>query len=62
LYIQIIEGAKLVDTVPVGQGKYMDISVSGKAIRLEIIFPSSTPDETFKAIIQSKEAIRQLVH
>ena len=62
LYIQIIEDEKLVETAPLGQGKYMDISVSGKAIRLEIIFPSSTPDETFKAIIQSKEAIRQLVH
>ena len=51
LYIQIIEGEKLVDTVP-----------SGKATGLEIIFPSSTPDEAFKAIIQSKEAIRRSVH
>ena len=62
LYIQIIEDEKLVETAPLGQGKYMDISASGKAIGLEIIFPSSTPDETFKAIIQSKEDIKQLVH
>ena len=62
LYIQIIEDEKLVETAPLGQGKYLDISASGKAIGLEIIFPSSTPDETFKAIIQSKEDIKQLVH
>ena len=62
LYIQIIEDEKLVETAPLSQGKYMDISASGKAIGLEIIFPSSTPDEPFKAIIQSKEAIKQLVH
>ena len=62
LYIQIIEDEKLVETAPLGQGKYLDISASGKAIGLEIIFPSSTPDEPFKAIIQSKEAIKQLVH
>ena len=62
LYIQIIEDEKLVETAPLGQGKYMDISASGKAIGLEIIFPSSTPEETFKAIIQSKEVIKQLVH
>jgi uncharacterized protein YuzE len=58
LYIQIIEDEKLVETAPLGQGKYMNISASGKAIGLEIIFPSSTPDETFKAIIQSKEVIK----
>ena len=62
LYIQIIEGVKSVETIPMGQGNYMDISASGKAIGLEIIFPSSTPEEAFKAIIQSKEAIKQLVH
>ena len=62
LYIQIIEDDKLVETAPLGQGKYMDISASGKAIGLEIIFPSSTPEEAFKAIIQSKEVIKQLVH
>ena len=62
LYIQIIEDDKLVETAPLGQGKYMDISASGKAIGLEIIFPSSTPEEAFKAVIQSKEVIKQLVH
>ena len=62
LYIQIIEDEKLVETAPLSQGKYMDISASRKAIDLEIIFPSSTPDEIFKAIIQSKEDIKQLVH
>jgi hypothetical protein len=28
LYIQIIEDNKLVETTPLGQGKYMDISAS----------------------------------
>jgi len=38
LYIQIIEDNKLVETTPLGQGKYMDISASGKALLLGIIF------------------------
>lgn len=62
LYIQIIEDAKPVETIPMGQGKYMDISESGKAIGLEIIFPASTPQEAINAIIRSEEAIKQLVH
>ena len=62
LYIQIVKGEKPVETVPLGQGKYMDVSGSGKVIGLEIIFPSSTPEEAFKAITQSKETIKQLVH
>jgi uncharacterized protein YuzE len=62
LYIQIIEDAKPVETIPMGQGKYMDISESGKTVGLEIIFPSSTPQEAFNAIIKTEEAIKQLVH
>ena len=62
LYIQIIEDAKLAETIPLGQGKYMDISESGKAIGLEIIFPVSTPQEAINAIIRSEETIKQLVH
>jgi hypothetical protein len=38
LYIQIIEDNKLVETTPLGQGKYMDISASWKALVLGIIF------------------------
>ena len=62
MYIQLIEDDNLVETAPLGQGKYMDISAFGKTIGLEIIFPSSTPEEAFKAIIQSKETIKQLIY
>jgi uncharacterized protein YuzE len=62
LYIHIDENDKPVETIPMGQGHYMDISASGKAIGLEIIFPASTPEEAFKAIIRSNEVIKQLVH
>lgn len=61
LYIQIIEGDKSVETIPMGQGNYMDISASGKAIGLEIIFPASTPDEAINAILESKGQIK-LIH
>lgn len=38
-----------------GEGKYMDISQSGKAIGLEIILPISTPKEDIDAILGLKE-------
>jgi len=62
MYIKIIEDAKPVETIPLGQGKYMDISESGKTIGLEIIFPSSTPQEAFNAIIESKDVVKILAH
>ena len=62
LYIHIIEDVKPVETIPMGQGNYMDISESGKTVGLEFIFPSSTPQEVFNAIIRTDEKIKQLVH
>ena len=62
LYIQIIEGVKTVETIPMGQGNYMDISESGKAVGLEIIFPVSTPDEAIHAILESKGPIKLIAH
>jgi len=56
LYIKIIENEKPVETIPLGEGKYMDISESGKAIGLEIIFPASTPKHATDAIMNSKES------
>lgn len=55
LYIHLIENEKIVKTIPVGEGKYMDVSKSGKAVGLEIIFPVSTPTEVIDAIIGLKE-------
>lgn len=56
-YIQFIENEKVVKTIPIGEGHLilMDISQSGKAIGLEIIFPESTPKEAIDAIIGLKE-------
>jgi hypothetical protein len=39
----------------------MDVSEDGKALGLEIIFPSSTPDEALDAIIKTKEPVKVLV-
>jgi uncharacterized protein YuzE len=50
LYIDLEKGLKIFKTVPMGEGKYMDISEDGKAIGLEIIFAKSTPDEVLNAI------------
>ncbi|MGD1837383.1 MAG: hypothetical protein ACPKPY_04925 [Nitrososphaeraceae archaeon] len=62
LYTKLIEGEKPMETVPLWQGKYMDVSKHGKAIGLEIIFPSSTPKEAINAILESKEVIKLLTH
>ena len=61
LYIQIVENDKPLETISMGQGKYMDVSGSGKLIGLEIIFPSSTPQEAINAIIES-DSIMLLAH
>jgi uncharacterized protein YuzE len=54
LYIQISH-QRVAKTIPLGQGNYMDISESGKAIGLEIIFPRSTPQEAIDAIMGVEE-------
>ena len=61
LYIDLEKGLKIVKTVAMGEGKYMDVSEDGKALGLEIIFPSSTPDEALDAIIKTKEPVKVLV-
>ena len=50
LYIDLEKGLKVSKTVPMGEGKYMDISDDEQAIGLEIIFAKSTPDEVLNAI------------
>ena len=54
LYIQISDQS-VAKTIPLGQGNYMDVSESGKAIGLEIIFPRSTPQEAIDAIMGLEE-------
>ena len=61
LYIDLEKGLKIVKTVAMGEGKYMDVSEDGKALGLEIIFPSSTPDEALDAIIKTQEPVKVLV-
>ena len=61
LYIEITSGQRVAKTIPLGQGNYMDISESGKAIGLEIIFPRSTPQEAIDAIIGLEENKIKLV-
>lgn len=60
LYIDLEKGLKIAKTIPMGEGKYMDVSDDGKALGLEIIFPRSTPDEALSAIINAKGPIKLL--
>jgi uncharacterized protein YuzE len=57
LYVKVSED-KSVNTVPLGEGAYLDISKDGKIIGLEIIFPRSTPQEKIDAIIGADESIK----
>jgi len=50
LYIDLEKGLKISKTIPMGEGKYMDISEDEQAIGLEIIFARSTPDEVLNSI------------
>ena len=55
LYIEITSGQRVAKTIPLGQGSYIDVSESGKALGLEIIFPRSTPQEAIDAIMEVEE-------
>lgn len=55
LHVRMMEGEPIDDTVPIGEGKYMYISATGKIIGLEVTFPSSTPQEAIDAIINSEQ-------
>jgi uncharacterized protein YuzE len=54
LYIQV-SNLRPAKTLPVGEGKYIDVSESGKAVGFEIIFPRSTSKEAIDAIIGLKD-------
>jgi uncharacterized protein YuzE len=54
LYLKLTD-YRVAKTIPVGEGKYLDVAESGKAVGLEIIFPKSIPEEAINAIIGLKE-------
>ena len=57
LYVKIHEG-KVVNTLPLGEGSFLDISEDGKPIGLEIIFPRSTPQEAIDAILGMEKSTK----
>jgi uncharacterized protein YuzE len=57
LYVRFLEDARIAQTIPLGQGKYLDITETGDMVGLEIIFASSTPQEALDAIINSKQLV-----
>lgn len=59
LYFKLAD-QKPVKTIPMGEGKYIDVAESGKAVGLEIIFPSSLTEEAINAIKLQKEEIKLL--
>jgi uncharacterized protein YuzE len=54
LYLKLNEYC-VAKTIPLGEGKYLDVAESGKAVGLEIIFPKSMPEEAINAIMGLKE-------
>jgi uncharacterized protein YuzE len=57
LYVRVLENARIAQTIPLGQGKYVDVTETGELVGLEIIFASSTPQEALDAIINSKQLV-----
>ena len=52
---------KPVKTIPMGEGKYVDIAQNGEAVGVEVIFPSSSAvAEAVNAFILQKEQIKIL--
>jgi len=49
LHLKLSEN-RVTKTIPLGEGKYLDVAESGKAVALEIIFSSMT-DEALRALI-----------
>jgi len=54
LYLKLND-YRVAKTIPIGEGKYLDVAESGKAVGLEIIFPKSTPEEAINAIMGLEE-------
>jgi uncharacterized protein YuzE len=56
LYVKLND-SRIVKTISVGEGKNLDVAESGKTVGLEVIFPSSMPQEAINAIVASREQI-----
>jgi uncharacterized protein YuzE len=59
LYLKLNE-YRVSKTIPVGEGKYLDVAENGKAVGLEIIFPKSIPEEAISAIMGLEKEIKLL--
>jgi len=46
---------RVAKTIPLGEGKYLDVAERGKAVGLEIILPKSISEEAINAIMGLKE-------
>lgn len=55
MYISLEEDenkkSKVAKTIPMGEGKYIDVTENNDPIGLEIIFPRSVPKEAVDAIV-----------
>jgi uncharacterized protein YuzE len=60
LYIELQSDKRIAKTIPIMNGNYMDISDTGEAVGLEILFPASTPQEIIDAIIRLKEKEKEI--
>ncbi len=54
LYIRLSRGKKIAKTIPLGEGRYLDITESGKPVGIELILSKSVPKE-------AKAPLRELV-
>lgn len=43
--------SRVAKTIPLGEGKYMDVTESNEPLGLEIILPRNVPDEAIDAIV-----------
>ena len=50
---------RIAKTIPMGEGKYVDVAENGVAVGVEIIFPSPE-EEVINALISQKEQITLL--
>lgn len=62
VYIDLENGLKIAETVPMGEGRYADLAADGKLIGIEIIFAKSTPVEMLHAILNiPKEVLEEII-
>jgi len=62
MYISLNEKkARVAKTIPLGEGKYLDVTETNEPIGLEIILPREIPKEAIDAIVnRSKSTIEVL--